>query len=74
MPNDGYHLNDTVCETIINVIGGISDADLDAFWLGQNIPNPSNGITMISYSIPNSGNVSFSLVSHQMLTQCLKYE
>ncbi|MFC1734108.1 T9SS type A sorting domain-containing protein, partial [candidate division KSB1 bacterium] len=64
--NDGYHLNDTSCNNIINVVclpDGIEDNDMKSFWLGQNIPNPANGMTTIRYHIPNSGEVNFVIMN-----------
>ena len=63
--SDGYQINDTSCNSLINVICpiGIGESDLGGLWLGQNIPNPSNGMTMIDYSVPNSSVVVFRIVN-----------
>ncbi|MFC1731204.1 right-handed parallel beta-helix repeat-containing protein, partial [candidate division KSB1 bacterium] len=54
LTSDGYHLNDTTCDNKLNIIG-IEEFDYSGMWLGQNIPNPSNGMTLIDYAIPHSG-------------------
>ena len=66
LSNDGYHVNDTACKIIDNQIPpppGFNENFLDGFWLGQNIPNPANGMTIINYNIPNSGEVTFTIIS-----------
>ena len=61
--SDGYHMNDSICKTKQNIPIGIEEIDLSGFWLGQNIPNPANGITTISYNVPNSGKVNFKVLN-----------
>ncbi len=61
LSNDGYHLNDTVCENLLNIVG-MHELDLDKFWLGQNLPNPANKFTSIEYHIPHSGTVRFEVL------------
>jgi len=65
LASDGYHVNDTSCNNIINVIcpTGIEEYDSRSFWLGQNIPNPANGITTISYNVPKTGKVHFMMLN-----------
>ena len=42
---------------------GIEESGSTACYLGQNIPNPANTSTLIPFSIPEAGNVSFEVVS-----------
>ncbi len=42
---------------------GILESGIKACYLGQNIPNPANTNTLIPFSIPEAGNVSFEVVS-----------
>jgi hypothetical protein len=42
---------------------GIEESNSTACYLGQNIPNPANTSTLIPFSIPEAGNVSFEVVS-----------
>ncbi|MFZ4400718.1 MAG: T9SS type A sorting domain-containing protein [Bacteroidales bacterium] len=42
---------------------GIDDIDGENFWLGQNIPNPTNSSTYIEYSLPSAGNIKFDIMN-----------
>ncbi len=42
---------------------GINDFDANDLWLGQNMPNPTTGLTNIEYSLPTAGNVKFDIVN-----------
>ncbi len=42
---------------------GILDIQGADFWLGQNIPNPTTGLTNIEYSLPASGEVKFDIMN-----------
>ena len=46
----------------VNVIAGIEEDVLNNLWLGQNIPNPTNGLTTVEYYIPLSGEIKFNIV------------
>ncbi|MFC1732329.1 GEVED domain-containing protein [candidate division KSB1 bacterium] len=62
--SDGYSLNDTSCKIIENQKpDAIGEFDLNGLWLGQNIPNPTNGITIIEYRVPSSGEASFTILN-----------
>ncbi|MFC2100635.1 GEVED domain-containing protein [Bacteroidota bacterium] len=62
--SDGYSLNDTTCKIIENQKpDAIGEFDLNGLWLGQNIPNPTNGITIIEYRVPSSGEASFTILN-----------
>ena len=37
--------------------------DADAVYLGQNIPNPATGNTVVPFYLPESGNVNFTIVN-----------
>jgi hypothetical protein len=72
--NDIYPKNDTIIvprETVPadTTINKISTGNLNAFTLGQNIPNPTNDMTRINYSIPEAGKVIFHIhsISGQLL-------
>ncbi len=52
-PSPSYTLNITV---------GIEEDALANMWLGQNIPNPTNGLTKIEYYVPLSGEIKFNVV------------
>ncbi|MDD3875883.1 MAG: choice-of-anchor J domain-containing protein [Bacteroidales bacterium] len=62
LANDLNTGNDKVCKTINGSVG-IENVNNNALYLGQNIPNPANGNTMVSYSIPESGRVVFEIVN-----------
>ncbi len=42
---------------------GVNEIDGSNFWLGQNLPNPTTGLTTIAYSLPSTGEVSFNIVN-----------
>jgi hypothetical protein len=47
----------------------IATGELNAFTLGQNIPNPANNSTLINYSVPETGGIVFHVhsISGQLL-------
>ncbi|MFZ4414129.1 MAG: T9SS type A sorting domain-containing protein, partial [Bacteroidales bacterium] len=50
----------------INIGGlgvGIDNLDEKMLWLGQNMPNPTTGLTNIEYSLPSSGEVKFDIIN-----------
>ncbi len=51
---------------------GIEESGSTACYLGQNIPNPANTSTLIPFSIPEAGNVSFEVVSITGQVLCKK--
>ena len=59
LPNDAYAANDKLCKAVI--IGIEDDLKANELWLGQNVPNPSNGITNIEYNLPQAGKVNFNV-------------
>jgi hypothetical protein len=64
LPSDGYNLNDTTCKVVENKIpDAIGEYGLDGLWLGQNIPNPTNGLTTITYKVPSSGEAILRIVN-----------
>jgi hypothetical protein len=58
--NDAYNLNDTVCKS---VLVGIDEVDGSNLWLGQNVPNPTTGLTNIEYNIPVAGEIKFDIMN-----------
>ncbi|MCX6231020.1 MAG: right-handed parallel beta-helix repeat-containing protein [Bacteroidetes bacterium] len=48
---------------IQNCTLGIDDESMDNFWLSQNMPNPTNGNSIIEYNLPVQGDVSFEIVN-----------
>ncbi|MEI7597024.1 MAG: GEVED domain-containing protein [Bacteroidota bacterium] len=60
LANDNYGLNDTLCSSIMTGIENIAN---NSFVLGQNMPNPSNGITTISLIVPEDGKYKFNIVN-----------
>jgi len=42
---------------------GVEDFDQNNFWLAQNMPNPTSGLTNIEYSLPFDGDVQFNLIN-----------
>ena len=60
LSGDADNTNDETCE-YISV--GIDELNYGKLALEQNIPNPTNGTTTISYIIPNSGKIKFDIVN-----------
>jgi hypothetical protein len=50
--------NNATCAFPIGYVG-MGDIVIDGFSVGQNIPNPANGITLIPVYIPNSGEMMY---------------
>ncbi|MBO4581925.1 MAG: T9SS type A sorting domain-containing protein [Bacteroidales bacterium] len=71
---DANAVNDTLqAEIQTNV--GVHESNADGISMSQNIPNPANNQTTVSYSVPNDGNVVFTIlnVAGQILhTQTVK--
>jgi hypothetical protein len=67
---DNYQINDTITlpRKTTKVVGIRTFASAD-FTLEQNIPNPTNSITRIAYTIPESGEITFKV--HTMNGQLL---
>jgi hypothetical protein len=62
---DRFHADDTITavRTTVEKTIGISLFDHYGISLEQNIPNPANDRTEISYSIPSDGSVTFNVYS-----------
>ena len=58
--SDAIVTNDENC---LSIAVGIETFDKSSLYLMQNIPNPSNGITMISYNLPKEGKVNFNITN-----------
>jgi len=54
-----YGVSIEACVTTV----GISEADGNLWHLGQNIPNPATASTLISYTIPDDGKLTFKLTT-----------
>jgi len=65
---DSYQNDDTTAVRCFSVTG-LNTIAFDKFALGQNTPNPAKHTTRIEYSVPNSGEVIFTIhsVSGQVL-------
>jgi hypothetical protein len=59
---DIYPSNNEICETLHGNVG-INENYLNGLSLNQNYPNPSNGNTTIGFTVPNNGEVVFSLMN-----------
>ncbi len=60
---DGYMVNDTNCRLLEEKYTWIAENDPDAFYLSQNIPNPTDGSTQIMIRLPRPGEIQFELVN-----------
>ena len=60
LPGDAYTGNDQKCVYPEGVIG-VEEYGAGGFMLWQNVPNPTTGLTSISYQVPEGGNVTFEL-------------
>ncbi|MFC2101003.1 T9SS type A sorting domain-containing protein [Bacteroidota bacterium] len=58
LPGDIYYYDDTLCKVIQNGVG-IEEEYMEGIWLGQNVPNPANGNTIIEYYLPSRGEAVF---------------
>ena len=50
----------------VNITGlniGVDEFDASNFWLGQNMPNPTTGLTNIEYNLPVSGEIKFEIMN-----------
>ncbi|MFZ4401773.1 MAG: T9SS type A sorting domain-containing protein [Bacteroidales bacterium] len=62
LANDAYKYNDTICKSVL--IGNtITVNDKSVFWLGQNRPNPTTGLTNIECSLPYAGELKFAMTN-----------
>jgi len=59
---DMYPSNDKICKTVNGNVG-INENYLNGLVLNQNFPNPSNGLTTIGFTVPNSGEIVLSLMN-----------
>jgi len=64
LSGDGYMMNDTVKIILESYFSDITESELTGFTLSQNIPNPTNGNTIISYTVPSNGDVKFTMVNY----------
>jgi hypothetical protein len=67
---DNYSKNDTlIIKRETTSVGINTIKETNAFILGQNIPNPANNSTLINYSVPEAGEVTFHVhsISGQLL-------
>jgi hypothetical protein len=70
---DQIAANNKVCKNYTGVACiGIDDNEAEGFALYQNVPNPAKETTIIGYRVPQSGDVTFGLVS--MIGQVLHSE
>jgi parallel beta-helix repeat protein len=70
---DGVPGNNKSCKTYNGITCiGIDDQVASQFSLGQNIPNPASFVTVITWNLPEQGEVTFGLVS--MVGQVLHSE
>ncbi|NVO02861.1 MAG: T9SS type A sorting domain-containing protein [Bacteroidetes bacterium] len=60
LPSDAIITNDEKCT---NIAVGIETFDKNSLYLMQNIPNPTNGITLINYNLPTEGKVNFKITN-----------
>jgi hypothetical protein len=49
--------------TNFSITVGVNEIDGSNFWLGQNMPNPTTGLTNIAYSLPSAGEIRFNIVN-----------
>ncbi|MCF8296852.1 MAG: T9SS type A sorting domain-containing protein [Saprospiraceae bacterium] len=66
LSGDMNHSNDSLCKSIIGGVCdpyGLYEIENGEFILGQNIPNPTTGITRITYIVPISGTMRFDLIN-----------
>jgi len=59
---DIYPSNNETCK-IFHTNVGINENYLNGLVLNQNFPNPSNGLTTIGFTVPNSGEIVLSLMN-----------
>jgi hypothetical protein len=60
--NEQYAQNDKVCKNV-QIVVGVGETENSLFTLGQNIPNPSKGNTLIPFELKESGKVQFRLIN-----------
>ena len=60
LASDTYAPNNEVCQSYI--LGINDDLNMNDLWLGQNIPNPSNGLSVIEYNLPQDGEADFKVI------------
>ncbi|MCX6230021.1 MAG: T9SS type A sorting domain-containing protein, partial [Bacteroidetes bacterium] len=47
----------------INITTGVNEYDINSLWLGQNMPNPTTGVTYIEYNLPSAGEIKFDIMN-----------
>jgi len=60
VPGDANADNDKTCDPYVGVVS-VEGAIENAFEVSQNEPNPAHGNVLISYIVPNNGDVEFEL-------------
>jgi hypothetical protein len=63
-PGDGYPWNDEKCGILEEFYTEVTESDLEGYAVGQNIPNPANGLTIIPFSLPGFGEYTFKVVNY----------
>lgn len=54
--------NNEICKVVMGLPGGVEDKTTNKIYLYQNIPNPSDGQTIIKYYVPGNGSVLISVI------------
>ena len=60
LTNDQNASNNQICKTVTGTVG-IETDESNGFNLGQNIPNPASGNTIIPYTLPSNGKIRFEI-------------
>ncbi|MBP1645308.1 MAG: hypothetical protein H6Q16_883 [Bacteroidetes bacterium] len=64
-PFDANRSNDTtMIFKVVDIIGLDDEPEANEFTLSQNVPNPLNNSTTISFSLPNAGNTRFMVINN----------
>jgi len=62
LSNDQNSTNDKTCKTVAGTTG-IDDSNSSALQLGQNMPNPASGNTVIPFKLPHGGAIKFEITN-----------
>ncbi len=64
-PFDANRSNDTTMTfKVVDIIGLDDEPEANEFTLSQNVPNPLNNSTTISFSLPNAGKTRFMVINN----------